>query len=253
MALDPIRALLQKKKSLALGWAALGNPFAVELMGRAGIDVINIDHQHGQGGPAELVNQLIAARAANVPALVRVATNDEGLISRALDAGARGIICPMINTAGDAKRLVRSVKYPPQGARSYGPYAASLLIAEDYFGNANDWTIACAQVETAESLGNLDAILGVEDLDMILVGPNDLSISLSNGKSREPKSAEMQKAIDHIHARATKYGILTAIYAVDEENAKDLIHKGWQLVALASDSVWISAGARAFAALTKAT
>ena len=251
MALDPIRALLQKKKSLALGWAALGNPFAVELMGRAGIDVINVDQQHGQGGPAELVSQLIAARAANVPALVRVATNDEGLISRALDAGARGIICPMVNTVDDAKRLVRSVKYPPLGARSYGPYAASLLIADDYFGNANAWTFACAQIETAESLANLDAILNVEGLDMILVGPNDLSISLTNGKSRDPKSAEMVKAVDHIHTRATKKGVLTAIYAVDEDNAKDLIRKGWQLVALGSDGVWISAAARAFAALTK--
>ena len=157
----------------------------------------------------------------------------------------------MVNTVDDAKRLVRSVKYPPLGARSYGPYAASLLIADDYFGNANAWTFACAQIETAESLANLDAILDVEGLDMILVGPNDLSISLSNGASREPKSAEMVKAVDHIHARATKKGVLTAIYAVDEDNAKDLISKSWQLVALGSDGVWISAAARAFAALTK--
>ncbi len=143
----PIRAKLAAGKPLFNAWLALGSPFAVELAAEAGCDLVTVDQQHGIGGHAEMLSCLMAAGAGGVPALVRVAANDSGLIGRALDAGAHGVICPMINSADDAWQLVDSVKFPPLGRRSLGPFRARLAMP-DYFRAANAWTIACGQIET---------------------------------------------------------------------------------------------------------
>jgi 4-hydroxy-2-oxoheptanedioate aldolase len=243
MAEDLIRGALRRKATLLSAWLTTGNALAVEIVARAGVDLAGIDQQHGAGGPAELVAMLQASRAARLPALVRVGANDTGLIGRALDAGAQGVICPMVNTKADAERLVSAVKLPPAGARSFGPYLASFVLPGDYFASANAWTIACAQIETAEALDNLDQILATAGLDMILVGPNDLSISLSGGKRRDPSAKETLKAIDHILARCRRNGVIAAIYAGDETYARPLVEKGWQVVMLGSDALWIAAGA----------
>lgn len=248
MPQDAIRSALASKPTLLTAWLTIGSALSVEIVARSGVDLVTIDQQHGAGGPAELVAMLAAARAGRVPALVRVASNDTGLIGRALDAGAQGIVCPMVNTAEDAARLVAAVKFPPLGARSFGPYLASFVLPGDYFSQANAWTIACGQIETAQALDNLDAILGVEGLDMILVGPNDLSISLSGGRKRDVASRETLKAIDHILARCLEAGVIAAIYAGDEDYARPLAAKGWQVIAIASDAAWIGAGAASAAA-----
>lgn len=246
---DLLRDALERKPTLLSAWLTIGNALSVEIVARAGVDIVGIDQQHGAGGPGELVAMLAAARAARIPALVRVASNDTGLIGRALDAGAQGVICPMVNTVADAERLVSAVKFPPRGARSFGPYLASFVLPGDYFAHANAWTVACAQIETAEALDNLDPILAVDGLDMVLVGPNDLSISLSGGRKRDVASRETLKAIDHILARCRKAGVIAAVYAGDEAYAKPLVEKGWQVVMLASDAGWIAAGAASGAAM----
>ena len=114
-----------------------------------------------------------------MPTLVRVADNDPGLIGRALDAGAQGIVCPLINSAQDAERFVRAVKYPPRGNRSWGPYRAQLNIPGQYVPKANGWTIACPQIETKGALDELDDILSIDGVDMVCFGPNDLSAALT--------------------------------------------------------------------------
>jgi 4-hydroxy-2-oxoheptanedioate aldolase len=101
-----------------------------------------IDQQHGLGGHDEMVGCLTASRAAGMPALVRVADNDQGLIGRALDAGAQGVVCPLIDSADDAERFVRAVKYPPRGRRSWGPYRAQLGVSGDYVGQG-EWLDNC--------------------------------------------------------------------------------------------------------------
>lgn len=240
---DPIREKFASGTPLLNAWLTLGVPFAVELAADAGCDLVTIDQQHGIGGHSELLASLMAARAAGVPALVRVAKNDFGVIGRALDAGAQGVVCPMINTADETAQLVQAVKFPPLGARSAGAYRARLLLP-DYVRNANVWTIACAQIETRRALDNLEAILGTAGLDMICAGPNDLAITLSNGQHADIRAPEVEEALDLMLAKARQKGIIASAFANDAEYAKALLEKGWQVVAIATDARWISDAAR---------
>lgn len=239
---DPLRAKLAAGKPLFNAWLSLGSAFAVEVVAEAGCDLITIDQQHGIGGNAELVASLIAARAAAVPAMVRVAQNDVGLIGRALDAGAQGVVCPMVNSAEDARRLVDAVKFPPGGSRSWGPYRARLGLP-DYFAQANGWTIACGQIETKAALAELDSILATPGLDMIVAGPNDMAITLSGGKSADIRAPQVTDAVDHLLEKCKEHRVIASIFANDADYAKPLIAKGWQIIAIANDVRWLAASA----------
>lgn len=235
------RALLKTRKPLPAAWLGLGSSLVVETVADAGWPAVVIDQQHGAGGSTELLACLTAARAAHVPALVRVAHLDTGLIGRALDAGAQGIIVPMIDKGEDAARLVQAAKFPPMGGRSFGPYRAKLLVDGDYVEAANDWTIACGQIETRRAVENVDAICAVEGLDMICLGPNDLALSLSNGRHRDIRAKEVIDAIAHVHARATAAGVITFIFANDAEYGREMAAMGWQSLAIGTDANWLAA------------
>jgi 4-hydroxy-2-oxoheptanedioate aldolase len=240
---ESIRDKVAKGKALFNGWVSLGVAHSVELAAEAGADMVTIDQQHGIGGNSELVACLTAATAARLPAVVRVAWNDFGLIGRALDAGAHGVICPMINTAEDARAFVHAMKYPPVGGRSMGPYRARLALP-DYVQNANGWTIACGQIETKTALDNLDAIFSTPGFDMICVGPNDLALTLSNGAHANIRAPETEAAVDLILAKCKEHGVIAGIFANDNDYAKAMIAKGWQSIALATDARWLLAGAK---------
>lgn len=242
---DRIREGLTRKPTLLNAWLALGAPLAGEIVGKAGFDLATIDQQHGLGGEGELPTMMMAVRAGGLPVLVRVAANEDGRIGRALDLGAQGVICPMVNNVGDARRLASAVKYPPMGARSSGPIRASLTVEGDYGPGANEWTIAAAQIETAEAIDNLDAILSTKGIDMVYVGPNDLTISLSNGTSRDINGKRTLAAIEKVRVACKRHDVIAGIYANDADYARPLIAAGWQVVAVGSDARWLATGARA--------
>ncbi len=239
-----LRALLARETPLYCAWLGLGAPLAIEIAADAGWRAVLVDQQHGTGGHAELAACLTAARAAGVPALVRVAALDAGLIGRALDAGAQGVMVPMIDTAEDARQLVAAVKYPPHGARSFGPYRARYLVEGDYMPGANAWSIACAQIETRLAVESIDTICAVEGLDMICLGPNDLAISLSSGQSRDIRAPAVLDAVRHVHARATAAGVIPFVFANDTLYARDMARMGWRVIAVGTDTAWLSAAAR---------
>jgi 4-hydroxy-2-oxoheptanedioate aldolase len=238
------RALLSERKPLFNAWLGLGLPLSVEIVADAGWDAVMIDQQHGDGSSTALVGCLTAAKAAGVPALVRVAQLDFGLIGRALDAGAQGVVAPMVETSEDATRLVQATKYPPLGGRSFGPNRARFMVEGDYLRVANAWTIACAQIETLRAVDNIDAICSVQGLDMICVGPNDLAISISCGQSRDIRSPEVLDAIEHIRMCAAAKSITTAIFANDREFADRMALTGWQIISIGTDKGWLASMAR---------
>jgi 4-hydroxy-2-oxoheptanedioate aldolase len=243
-AVCPIREKVAAGETLYNAWISLGVPIGVELAADAGADLVTIDQQHGLGGNAEMLACLTAARAAGVPALVRVARNDGGLIGRALDAGAHGVICPMIDSAEDAQTLVGAVKYPPDGARSSGPFRAAIG-KPDYISTANAFTIACGQIETRAGLDAADAILETPGLDMICAGPNDMALTLSNGAHRDIDAPEVREALDLLVAKCREKGVISAIYANNAAFAKAMIAKGWQVVALGTEFIALRAAAAA--------
>lgn len=224
-----------------MAWVTLGLPYVVEQMAETGYDVVLIDQQHGIGGHAEMVNCLTAARAAGLPAVVRPVSNDPGLIGQALDAGAQGVVCPLIETAEDAEVAVRAVKYPPRGLWSWGPYRGKYMLEGDYFSKANDWTIACVQIETRAAMDNLDEILSVDGLDMVLVGPNDLAAALTG--QRDIHAPDVAKAIDKVLTKAREHSVMAAIFANDAEYAKPLVKAGWDVITIGTDMGLMARGA----------
>jgi 4-hydroxy-2-oxoheptanedioate aldolase len=230
-----------REGTLFCAWLSINSPLLIELVGDAGWDCILIDQQHGLGGHDAMVGCLTAAKAAGLPALVRVADNDSGLIGRALDAGAQGIVCPLINSAQDAERFVCAVKYPPRGTRSWGPYRAQFNIPGHYVPKANGWTIACPQIETKGALDELEDILSIEGVDMICFGPNDLSAALTG--RFDIHAQEVMEAITLVLRKCREKSVMSFIFANDLAYATPLINAGWNLVAIGTDVCWFAAAA----------
>jgi len=240
---DRFREAQKARRTLFNAWLTLNNPFLIELIGEAGWDCITIDQQHGLGGNEALVSCLTAAKACGLPAIVRVANNDPGLVGRALDAGAQGIMCPLINNVGEAEAFVRAVKYPPRGLRSWGPYRARLGHEGDYFTTANAFTIACPQIETKGALDQLDDILGLDGVDMVCFGPNDLSVALTG--RLDIWANEVQEAMTLVLRKAREKSVMTLIFANDVAFAKPRMAEGWDVVAIGTDAGWFSGAATA--------
>jgi 4-hydroxy-2-oxoheptanedioate aldolase len=235
---DGFRRAPRDGQTLLCAWLTLNSSLVVELVGEAGWDCILIDQQHGLGGHDAMVNCLTAAKAAGMPVLVRVADNNPGLIGRALDAGAQGVVCPLIKSAQEAEQFVRAVKYPPRGDRSWGPYRAQLTTSGDYVPQANAWTIACPQIETRGALDELDDILSIEGVDMICFGPNDLSAALTGGFDNQAN--EVKEAMTLVLRKCREKSVMAFVFANDVTYAKPLINSGWDMVAVGTDASWFA-------------
>jgi len=235
---DVYRKAAAQGRTLFGAWLMMNDPLAIELIGDAGWDCITIDQQHGIGGYDTLVACLTAAKASGLPAIVRVANNDPGLVGKVLDAGAQGVMCPLINTVEEAEAFVRAVKYPPRGLRSWGPYRASIDYGADYFGTANAFTIACPQVETKGALDEIDEILALDGVDMVCFGPNDLSVALTGRLDIWAK--EVQEAMALVLRKAREASVMTLIFCNDVAFAKERIKEGWDVVSVGTDMGWLA-------------
>jgi len=240
---DRFRQAARDRRTLFNAWLMVNAPLLIEAVGEAGWDCITIDQQHGYGGNETLVACLTAAKAWGLPVIVRVANNDPGLVGRALDAGAQGIMCPLIGGVDDAEAFVRAVKYPPRGMRSWGPYRAKLGHEGDYFTTANAFTIACPQIETKGALDQLDDILSLDGVDMVCFGPNDLSVALTG--RLDIWAAEVQEAMTLVLRKARENGVMTLIFANDLSFGRPRVTEGWDVVAVGTDLGWFAEAAAA--------
>ncbi len=249
--MSPMSSLPERMKSgrpVLTAWCGLPDASVPALLAREAFDAVTIDMQHGAVDFAEAVKALPLVGAAGKPAVVRVPVGEFATASRLLDAGASGIIAPMINTVEDARRLAAFTKFPPRGERSWGPHGALSLAGltpKDYFAQANGFSVTFAMVETREALAIVDDILAVDGVDAIFIGPSDLSIALSNGASLDPASREVDEALDHAIARARAASKFIGVYAPTGERAAQFAAKGCDFIALGSDSALLRAGAQA--------
>ncbi len=173
-----LKAKWQRGEPTFGGWLLIPSSFAAEVMARQGFDYLCVDMQHGLIGYQVALEMLQAIGTTDSVPLVRVPQNDFGMINKMLDAGAHGIVIPMVNSAEEAREAVRACRYAPEGARSFGPSRAALSAGPDYFATANQSVACIPLIETREAVDALDEILAVPGIDAIYVGPNDLSISL---------------------------------------------------------------------------
>jgi 4-hydroxy-2-oxoheptanedioate aldolase len=249
-----LKALWAEGKVTTNGWLCLPHVVGAEVMATLGWDSITLDMQHGFVDVPDLVPLLAALGNAGptgpVP-LVRVPWNDPGTIYRALDAGAQGIICPMVNTAAEAAALVAATKYPPLGERSFGPVRMLVKHGPRYVAEANSACLAIAQIETRQALENLDAILAVKGLDAIYVGPADLAFDLGFPPHLDTEQAVLLETYDRIVAAAKRHGVAAAMHNTTPGYAAKMAAKGFNMVTFGSDVGFMLAAGQAAMATYK--
>lgn len=226
------------------GWLSIPCGFSAEVMAHCGWDSLTIDMQHGLVDYQTATAMLTAISTTNVAPLVRVPWLEEGIIMKALDGGAHGVICPMVNTREDAMRLVAAARYPPLGRRSFGPIRA-LFGHADYHQQANDSVLVLAMIETQEALQNLEQILSVNGLDGVYIGPADLACALGCEISFTPSAPPVVAAIDAILAAAKKHGMFAGMHTGSAQYANAMMSKGFDMVTVLSDARLITTAATA--------
>lgn len=241
-----LRKLWSDGKPTLNGWCSIGNAFAAEIMAAEGFDSLAVDMQHGALDYSDLLPMLQAMRANGATLLARVQWLDPSHVMKALDAGAEGIICPMVNTANEAAALVSYMRYPPSGTRSFGPTRAVIAHGAGYGAKANDTVLAFAMIETAEGFANLEAIAATPGLDGIYVGPSDLSLSLSKGQlaaGMDREEPEMIAALQRIATVCKARGIIAALHCVTAAYAARAIGWGYRMTTVGGDTRFLSRGA----------
>lgn len=239
-----INPLKQRDKPIVNGWLAIPSSYSAEIAGHQGYDAVTVDLQHGLIDFAAALSMLQALSSTPATPLVRVSHNEPAQIMRMLDAGAYGIICPMVNTAEEAQRFVDACRYAPQGSRSFGPARALLYGGKDYPQHANQQILTLAMIETRSGLTNLDAILDVNGLDGVFIGPNDLSLTLTGQASAESQHPDMLYAIDRVLTRTRACGKIAGIFCTSGEAATQRVAQGFQLVTPANDVMQLTHAAR---------
>ena len=245
MRANPLRKIFNEGGAAVNGWLALPSSFSAEVMAHQGWDSLTVDMQHGVVDYAQAVQMFTAISTTGVTPLARVPWLDAGIVMKTLDAGAYGVICPMVNNREDAEAFVSAARYPPRGRRSYGPIRALLYGGADYPKHADDTVLTIAMVETAEALDNLDAIMSVPGLDAVYIGPADLSNALGCTPKFDQDEKPVVEAIDTIAAAAKRHGIVAGIHNGTPEYARKMIGLGFQFVTIGSDARFIAAGAKA--------
>lgn len=243
-ALARLQARLSAGETLLNGWLHLPGGVSAELMGHAGYDALTIDLQHGLIGDGGLVATLQAIAATPAAPLVRVPWLHPPDLMRALDAGAVGVICPMIDTPEQARALVHACRYAPHGGRSYGPTRARLIYGDAYPQRADTQTLIFAMIETRAAWNNLGAILDTPGLSGVYVGPADLSLSLTGTASLDFRTGESAQAVAQIAQETAARGLIPGIFTQGGELAHHAMSLGYRFVTAGSDVALLSGAAR---------
>ncbi|WP_200845186.1 HpcH/HpaI aldolase/citrate lyase family protein [Roseomonas sp. 18066] len=218
------------------GWSAIPSPFLAEAMAHQGFDSITLDLQHGLISFDAALAMLQAISTTDVTPLARVAGLEPPAIMKLLDAGAMGIICPLIDNAAQAAAFVSACRYPPFGGRSFGPTRAQLYAGRDYVAKANETILTFAMIETVEGFDNVDAILAVPGLDGVYIGPSDLSFTHGHDPVTGPEQAEMLARIDAIRDAARRAGKKVAMHSSAIDYCVAMWGRGFDMVTAPNDN-----------------
>jgi 4-hydroxy-2-oxoheptanedioate aldolase len=231
-------------------WATLGDEHALEIVSRAGLDWIGLDLQHGLFEEAQLPSVIRTLDITATPSLVRVACNTPDRIMRALDAGATGVIVPMVNSADEARAAVSACRYPPDGTRSWGPVRPALVHDSYNAGAANESVVCAVMVETSAAIDALDELVAVPGIDAVFVGPVDLAFSYGRDGTKRDDGFLAEK-IELVRVACAGVGVVPGIFAGSARAGLKWASKGFRLVALASDASLLRSAAAEMAAAVR--
>jgi 4-hydroxy-2-oxoheptanedioate aldolase len=231
------------------GWCGLGSPIVAEMIARDGFHAVTLDAQHGLWDFGGMRDAIVAIRDGGAAAMVRVALNDFGTVSRLLDVGCEGVIAPFINNAADARAFAAVAKYPPLGERSFGPMRAMALTGvanpKDYVAQANDNIVALAMIETRNAVDNIEEIAATPGIDGLFLGPVDMSLTLSDGKTLDPNTPDVERVLDRILKATEKNGKIAGTYCFEAEHAAAFEKRGVRFFLIASDTAFLRNGTTA--------
>lgn len=240
MKTNRLKSLLSSGQPARGAWLGIPSQSSARLLARLPLDWLVIDAEHSPIDAQTLAGMVAAIAEADGPApLVRIAQATLENVKKALDAGAYGVIAPMINTREEAELVVDWAKFPPDGQRSFGSPYAGLAFGQskdEYLRLSNQQTLVGIQIESQAALANLEAIFSIKGLDLVFVGPIDLSISLGLEALPENPHPRFQAALDQIIQSAQKHALPLGIFCSDGKAARERIRQGFQFVSLASDT-----------------
>lgn len=245
--MNKLKQLWAEGKPALNGWCSIGNPFTAEIMAAQGYDSVSVDWQHGALDYGDLLPMLQAMKASGATLMARVPWLDAASIMKALDAGAEGIICPMVSTRAQAEEFLSYMRYPPLGQRSFGPTRAAFGLP-GYGVHMNDQVLALAMIETAEGVENLEAIAATPGLDGIYIGPADLTLGTQGGRlppGFDREEPEMIALIQRIAQVCKANGIRACIHCGTPEYAAKAIRWGFDLTTVGGDSRFLAGAAGA--------
>jgi len=218
------------------GWLTVPSSFSAEVMAHAGFDWLCVDMQHGVIGYQVAVTMLQAISTTETVPFVRVPWNEPGTIMKALDAGAYGVVVPIVNTAAEAAAAAMACRYPPLGIRSHGPIRAALYGGRDYIMRGNDEVLCIVQVETKESVQNLDEILSVPGVDATYIGPADLSLSLGLPPASDHDEPPFVAAIERVLEACKRHNVVPGAHAGNVVTARKRLEQGFLMVEMCDDA-----------------
>ena len=230
-------------------WLNLGSPLTAEIVGLSGYDWVLIDLEHGAGSEAQLLGQLQGLSATPATPLVRVESHDRRRIQRVLDLGAQGVLVPRISTVEEAREAVDAMHYPPRGGRGMAKMVRATGFNtrfNEYFSTAAERLLCAVQVETPGILGHLDEVAAIEGVDVLFIGPADLTLSLGIfGQFDHPRYVEaVQATVEAAHRAGKQSGILI----FNPEEYERYRAMGMRMIACGADATFVAEGARTMAA-----
>ncbi|MFF2108991.1 aldolase [Rhodococcus sp. ACS1] len=246
MSAQEFAARLRGRERIVGYWSVIDSPVSTEWLAHVGWDYIALDLQHGLIGYSGMVAGLTAIDASgSTVGMIRVESNDPTPIGRALDAGAAGVIVPLVNTAEEAARAVAAATYPPAGVRSYGPMRSQLRIGPTP-SDANRDTVVVVMIETPQGLANVEEICAVPGLDGVYVGPSDLRLAVGGAHPNDPSvDDEFEAAVTRVREAAAAAGIAAGIHTPDGSVAARRLAEGYTFATVASDLTHLKAASAA--------
>ncbi|MBX3706696.1 MAG: 2,4-dihydroxyhept-2-ene-1,7-dioic acid aldolase [Pseudomonadales bacterium] len=231
------------------GWLSLANTHTAELLANAGFDWLCIDLQHGLIDYRDLLHMLPAISTTETTPLVRVSGNDPKQIMKVLDAGAMGVIVPLVNNRAEAAAAIAACRYPPDGMRSFGPIRAALYGGRGYAAEANSEIACIAMIETREGLDNLEEIVTTPGLGGIYIGPSDLALALGLPPAGDTDEPLHVATVERILGVCKRHGVPAGIHTSSLDYARRRLEAGFEFVTLGSDAGFMmQAAARDLAA-----
>lgn len=247
MRSNPVKAKLRRGEPSYGTWLSLGDLYATRVLARMGFDWLTLDIEHSAVDWSQAAMIFAAVADAGCVPLARVPEGSHHYIKRVLDAGAWGIVVPMVDTVEQARTAIAAAKYPPLGNRSVGGGMHSMnfgATAGDYYARANDEILVVLQTESPRGVENAEAIYSLPGCDAIFIGPNDLRAQMRTPDGRDPSPAEHEAMIQRVIAVGKQVGTPTGIHEMEADGALRRAGQGMQFLAIGSDLRMMSSKAQ---------